>query len=386
MQNARIKIFWALAVVWVFLFQGFLQHAPAQDAKKVLLVFYSPSCQHCQKARTTYLPKLQERFGGKLIIDYRNIDDIENYKLLLSFKEKYNYKDDGMLPVLYLDGEFLLKDKDLENTVARILNQKSETVASAEPKSVDLLEKFKSFTPLAVAMVGLLDGFNPCAFTVVVFFVSFLSLQGYRRRKVFVIGASFILAVFLTYLLLGLGLFNFLYRLQGFWQVTRIINIAIAIGSFIFAGFCFYDFYLLHKTGQAEDMMFRLPDKIKKHIRFLISNKYRQESSVSVFMLSVGAFTTGILVSLLEAVCTGQTYLPTINFVLKSAPLKIQAMGYLILYNLMFVVPLWGVFGLSLIGVQSGQVSAVFRKYIGLVKILMGLMFLGLGIFLIWRL
>ena len=101
--------------------------------------------------------------------------------------------------------------------------------------------------------------------------------------------------------------------------------------------------------------------------------------------LIVSALITGFLVSLLEAVCTGQVYLPTISFVLKSTTLKLQALGYLLLYNIMFIVPLIIIFVLALLGTSSQQFANFLKKHLGLIKILMIVLFFGLGIYLLWR-
>jgi cytochrome c biogenesis protein CcdA len=91
------------------------------------------------------------------------------------------------------------------------------------------------------------------------------------------------------------------------------------------------------------------------------------------------------LVSLLEAVCTGQVYLPTISFVLKSTTLKLEALGYLLLYNFMFIAPLVVIFVLALLGTSSQQFSGFLKKHLGLIKILMVILFFGLGVYLFWR-
>ena len=101
--------------------------------------------------------------------------------------------------------------------------------------------------------------------------------------------------------------------------------------------------------------------------------------------LLFSALVTGFLVSLLEAVCTGQVYLPTISFVLKSTTLKLAALGYLLLYNIMFIAPLIVIFVLALLGTTSQQFWGFLKKHLGLIKILMVILFFGLGIYLLWR-
>jgi len=135
-----------------------------------------------------------------------------------------------------------------------------------------------------------------------------------------------------------------------------------------------------------------LPKTIKERIHKVVGFFYRKNSQEKLDKSKPGlnklvfsALITGFLVSLLEAVCTGQLYLPTISFVLKSSTLKLQALGYLLLYNFMFIVPLIAILILALLGVSSLQFSGFLKKHLGLIKILMAVLFFGLGIFLIWK-
>ena len=88
---------------------------------------------------------------------------------------------------------------------------------------------------------------------------------------------------------------------------------------------------------------------------------------------------------MLEAVCVAKIYLPTIVFVLKTTNLKLKALSYLLLYNLLFVVPLLIIFCFALTGTTAERFQKILKGHLGLVKILMGVMFLGMGVFLIWR-
>jgi cytochrome c biogenesis protein CcdA len=166
------------------------------------------------------------------------------------------------------------------------------------------------------------------------------------------------------------------------------------VGSFsiLLGVLALYDFFKFKKTGSADTLILQLPRAIKEKIHSLIGSRYRkagsdkEESSKSeVFRLVVGAFTTGFLVSLLEAVCTGQMYLPTITFVLRATSLKLPALGYLLLYNFMFIIPLIFIFLLSLAGATSAQFAKFFKKYLAAIKIIMAMLFFILGIFLVWR-
>jgi cytochrome c biogenesis protein CcdA len=267
----------------------------------------------------------------------------------------------------------------------------SGSQATALPK-VDLIERFKSFTLLAIIAVGLIDGVNPCAVTVIVFFISFLSFQGYRKREIALIGLLFIFSVYVTYVLIGLGIFQSLYKLQEFWLLTKVINITVGSISIILSIYALYDFIQYRKTKTTDDLLLSLPQSIKNQIHKVIGSHYRVHTKTPgsilkkhMVGLALSALITGFLVSVLEAVCVAKIYLPTIIFVLKTTTLKFKALVYLLLYNLLFVLPLVVIFLFALAGTTSERFQAILKGHLGTLKILMGIMFLGLGIFLIWR-
>jgi len=202
----------------------------------------------------------------------------------------------------------------------------------------------------------------------------------------------FISAVFLTYLLIGLGMFTFFYSFKGFWFLRKVFNLIVGVLTLIFGIMAAYDLGKYLKTGKTEGMSLQLPRAIKNQIHKVIGDHYRKNketkdipSSASFGKLIVTALVTGFLVSVLEAVCTGQVYLPTIAFVLKSAEVKIKAVAYLVLYNLMFVLPLVIIFLCALAGTTSEDFSRFLKRHFLLTKFLMAAVFYGLGIYLILR-
>ncbi len=369
------------------------QTQPEENNK--LIIFHSPTCRKCIEAKAKIIPDIEKEFAGKVRTEYRDITDIENFKLLLSLKEKYGSTIENIWPVFYFQGHFLngrgkIKKEALRVLISESLSQKPEGKQGLP--SIDLIAYFRTFEPFVVISAGLTDGINPCAFTVIVFFISFLSLQGYKRRELIIIGLAFIFAVFITYLAIGLGLFGFLYKLSGFWLISRIFNLTVGILSIILGILALYDFFKFKRTAQTEGLLLQLPQAVKNQIHSLIGLHYRRTKEeggkalkVHILRLALSALIVGFLVSILEAVCTGQVYLPTITFVLKAAHLKLQALGYLILYNVMFIVPLFIIFLFALLGVTSEQFSRLLKRHLSAIKILMAILFFGLGIFLIWR-
>jgi len=99
----------------------------------------------------------------------------------------------------------------------------------------------------------------------------------------------------------------------------------------------------------------------------------------------VSSLLLGGVVSLIELACTGQVYLPTIVFVLGVPDLRTRATIALVLYNLMFVVPLIIVLILVYYGTSSRQLVSWLQRRAAAVKFGMGLLFTGLGVWLLYN-
>jgi len=392
----RIKIVSMLILTSSLLFISSFTHAKEQvESLPKLIVFHSSGCHNCIRIKKEVMPIIDKEFKDRIAIEYRDIDDIENYKLMLSLEEKYHAKVSDVSPIFFFEGHFLNGEGNVKDNLMSLLTTASMPVTDirreALPK-IDLVKRFSGFTPLALIAVGLIDGINPCAVTVIVFFMSFLSLQGYRKREIIVIGLIFIGSVYLTYVLIGLGIFQALYSLRGFWLLTRIINITVGCISILFSIYALYDFIQYRKNKSTDDMLLSLPSSIKNQIHKVIGMQYRTHDRIKepgfkkhLVGLAVSALITGFLVSVLEAVCVAKIYLPTIIFVLKTTSFKLKALVYLLLYNLLFVVPLLVIFGFALAGTTSERFQKILKGHLGTIKILMGIMFLALGIFLILR-
>lgn len=246
------------------------------------------------------------------------------------------------------------------------------------------VSRFLSFGLFTVLGAGLIDGINPCAFTVLVFFITFLTFVGYKRKELLILGITFILAVFFTYILLGIGLFKFIQSLEVFGLLSKIISLLIAGLTIILGVYSLYDWYIYRKTGNTDKIKLRLPNLIKYKIQKIIQDASRNKKK-TIPELALAVFVSGFLVTVLESVCTGQTYIPTVAYVLSVPGMRARAIFYLVLYNLMFIAPLIIIFITGLMGVSSETFSKISRKHLGTVKLLTAILFFTLGIFLFLR-
>jgi hypothetical protein len=172
--------------------------------------------------------------------------------------------------------------------------------------------------------------------------------------------------------------------LEGFGAVTKAVNLAVGWFSILFGFMAIYDVVSFKLTNETKGMLLQLPKSVKEQIHKVIRTRHTGDKK-NIFALIVSAVVTGFLVTLLEAVCTGQTYLPIIAFILKSEQLRVQAFVYLVLYNMMFILPLIVIFVCALMGVSSSGFSDILKRNLVLVKVLMAIVFFALGLFLILK-
>ena len=96
------------------------------------------------------------------------------------------------------------------------------------------------------------------------------------------------------------------------------LTYAVAALTFVLAGWSLVDFVRYVRTQDVKKVTLGLPQSVKARIRKVI------RVGLSTRGLLVGSVSVGFLVALLESLCTGQIYLPTIVFVTRAPGLRAQ--------------------------------------------------------------
>ena len=99
--------------------------------------------------------------------------------------------------------------------------------------------------------------------------------------------------------------------------------------------------------------------------------------------LILGGFGVGIVVTVLESLCTGQVYVPALVMMLKGGHSIWRCTFYLLLYNAVFVLPLLIVLGLTCAGLKTPVLVAWSRRNVVTSKVLLGLLFVGMIILML---
>ncbi|MCL6614946.1 MAG: hypothetical protein K6U03_10110, partial [Firmicutes bacterium] len=168
-----------------------------------------------------------------------------------------------------------------------------------------------------VLTAGLVDGVNPCAFLTMVFLMSLLYAQGTNRKRLAIIGIFYPLAVFFTYLAAGLGLSHMIGAFERFAWLLEVLQFSLGFIA-IFLGLMSLRDSVMMLRGNFGEVKLRLPRPVVK-----ITHKVLRRG-ISLF-LPIGATAAGVTVSMLEFMCTGQIYLPTLMYMRTVATTKTYA-------------------------------------------------------------
>ena len=349
-----------------------------------ILFFRSVTCGTCDTARTI-LENLKAKYPELDVKEY-NIGVPENLILQHSYFDYYDVptKDRGTLGVFIGDSYFVADDVEDGNFKADLEEQIRRYEMGCDCPDVDadkdvVKEEFSSFTVLAVLAAGLVDSINPCAIATLIFFIGYLSATGRTKKQVLIIGMAYTLGIFITYMVLGLGLYSIISTASNELEIlSQGLYPTMAIITFIFGFYSIYD-YKKAQVGKKDEMKLQLPKTVKS----LIGRVIKEQVKLRYFAMI--AIVTGVIISTLEFLCTGQVYLPTIVVVVRTVPeFQGQAVLLLFLYNLMFILPLIIIFSAVYRGMSSEQLQVKLDKNRAIFKLLTAMVFFALGAILLW--
>jgi hypothetical protein len=367
--------------------EGWIPAAPTEEERKSGKIIYAaflymPGCLHCEEMKED-MKKWAARVP-ELRIRMFSLTREENKKLDEALSQIYQVPESKRLVdhKLYMGEDYLWsEDLHLESFQKLISKYKGKgapppwervTKEALEKGEKSIIERFRRWSLSAILIAGFIDGINPCAFATIIFLVSYLTFVGKKGREIVLYGTIFTSGVFIAYLLVGMGLMTFLHQMSAFPLISKGVYLFIAFFALALGLISLYD-YILFRRGQVAKWKLQLPMGLKKKIHEIIREQARFKGGL------LATFGAGFIIAVCTVICTGQVYLPTIGFVMSIPELRKNAIFNLILYNIMYIVPLVGVFVLTFFGVTSEKIALVTKEYTGTVKLLTALLFLGLA-------
>ncbi|MDP3916833.1 MAG: GAP family protein [Nanoarchaeota archaeon] len=209
---------------------------------------------------------------------------------------------------------------------------------------------------------ALVDSVNPCAIGVLILLIATLLGLSKNKKKMFVVGMIYILAVYITYLLAGIGLLFFLQQ----FNIAEPLGITIGAIIIVLGLVEIKDFW-----WYGAGFSLTIPKS-----KIATIKKYAKKASIP------GAIVLGMFVAAVELPCTGGPYLAMI-MVLESIGLSPSVIGYLMLYNFIFILPLITIVLMVYFGLKVDKIKQWKQDKRKWMRLIMGIIMIALGVLLI---
>ena len=376
-------------------------------------LFYGNGCPHCAHEQAFLDKYLEEKTNVKLY-KYEVWYNTNNQRLLSKVQDKLNNKQSGVpytvigdkVLIGYADGttdikikqyvdEYLndmssyrdytgeitgvSKEKKIEttkddNNVKK--EDKKEKVKKDEEKiDVPVLGKINAKTvsiPLLATVLGLVDGFNPCAMWILIFLITML-FNMKDKKKMWALGLTFILTsgiVYLLFMLTWLNLATFISKIS----FIRILIAAIAI---------IVGIVNLSKYANSINKKNDGCDVVDKKERKKIMEKIKTITMGKKFILAlIGIIFLAASVNIIELMCSIGLPLLFTQILAMNDLSSFEYGIYMLIYIFFFLIDDIVVFVISMITLNVTGISTKYSKYSHLIG---GLVMLIIGILLILK-
>ncbi|PIO00199.1 hypothetical protein COT72_02510, partial [archaeon CG10_big_fil_rev_8_21_14_0_10_43_11] len=270
-----------------------------------VLYFYTSGCAHCANTRPV-IETLDKEYGDRVMVHYLQVSgDLRNYNLYNQYCSIQNIPlADRKVPLVVTANHFLMGEDVIKSELGPALEELTSQQDYTCPLPSELtcadIEKGGGTSALVpgapstintslIIISGLIDGINPCAFAVLIFFVGYLLSVSASKKRMLKAGIAYIISVYVTYFLAGLGVLSIIH-IAGFAGIVFSIAAIVAI----LAGLInIKDFFWYGKGFSLQ-----IPASKKKTIEHVA----RRANIPAAIIL-------GFLVSLFELPCTGGIYL-----------------------------------------------------------------------------
>lgn len=349
-------------------------------ASVVIDFFGVATCQECFEAEML-LESLKYEIDDDVVLNKFMLTEAKNQELKLKYARVYDIPENqyDLYPLIFIGKDAFYPANMNPDEILTSMQNYSQEEREAKLKEIEGLEedvsqrlkdRYEQFSVMVVLGAGLIDGINPCAFVVLIFLVSYLYYVGRGRNEILIAGLFFAIGIFGAYLAMGTGLLGAVGYLESISKIFQLVFYpAMAVFTGILAVLSILDFYRMHYKGKKA--VLELSAGLKKKTHDIIRKNARAKT------IWIASLVTGVLVSFVEFMCTGQVYLPTIVYVINSAGVSADALGFLVIYNLGFTVP---VIAITLIAYFSSSTKKI-QEYMtstnaaAKIKLIMGALF-----------
>ena len=372
--------FWLLLLIIIFLLFGAKVNFSLAQNQAEINFFYSAICPHCAKEEE-FLKELKNQYPEIEIKEYEVISSQENQKILNEFYERYQVPvgKRGWVPVTFTSTKYFIGfneqiAKEIESCIKECLLGEKPTPQKIKIPIFGETDISKMSLPALTITLGALDGLNPCAMWILLFLIALL-INTRSRKRMWLVGGTFILASGIVYYLILSAWLN-LFLAISYVNLTRILigAFALVVGVWQIKTFIGY-----RGVCPVTDGSTKFGDRIRNGLR---DQAEKLALSPLTFGILIGVIILALGVNLVEFFCSAG--LPAIytRVLTLSQISTLSYYLYLLLYTFVFMLDDLIIFSLAVITLSRIGFTAKYNYWATLFG---GLLIFALGILLIFK-
>ena len=350
-----------------------------EEGKINIYFFHGQGCPHCAKEEL-FLNELETKYNDKInIYRYETWYNNTNKDLMLRVKAAFNDEKSVAVPYTIIGKESNTGYNDyVGNKIEKIIlsyleDTQEETIIDHNTEFIPLLGNVnvKETSILLVSIIlGLLDGFNPCAMWILLFLINML-FDMKNKKRMLILGITFLLVSGFVYFLSMLGITAVLSVISIAFVRSIIGIVAICVGI--------YNIKRYIDTRKDDDGCHVVDAKKRKKI-FAKIKKFTTEKNLALALIGVIVLATSV--NLIELACS--TVFPaTFAEILAINNIHgIMRIVYLLIYTFFYMLDDMIVFIISVCTLQIVTGSSKYGRYSSVVS---GVIMLLIGLLLVFK-
>ncbi|MBU3918603.1 hypothetical protein KKC63_01715 [Patescibacteria group bacterium] len=359
--------------------------------------FYSKTCPHCID-ENAFLEKMEEKYC-QLDINRYLVSEDDNWEILQSFYQEYSVPEKidgikvyGAVPITFIKDKYFLGYSGDERTGMEIENYikvlTGEICATSTPVATSTESDSATFfgwkisfadtSPLLLAIIlGILDGFNACAMVALAFLLTMLIATGMRKRVV-IVGGTFILVSGIVYFLFTSAWLNLFLISRNLDVITTIAGIVVIIFAIVLLRE--YILGIVCKICGIDTGKDSIATKTQKGL--FLKLKEITKKDIALPLLILGVAVIAVAINSIELVCSFGFPLVFTRILTSLGLSTFSYYFYIFVFIFFYMLDDFIIF---LLAVFTLRITGISEKYLKIVKLISAIVLLILGLIMLIR-
>lgn len=216
-------------------------------------------------------------------------------------------------------------------------------------------------TWVSVLGAAFIDSINPCEFAILILLMATFLVEG-KRKQALQSGLTFVLAIFIAYFAIGMGIFKLAQGIAFVGTIKKVVGAAAII-----VGILNIKDYISYGSG---GFVMEVPRKWRPRMKDIVRGVTGPW----------GAFVAGLIVSIFLLPCTSGPYFVILGLLAEMNITFAKLLGWLLFYNVIFIIPMLVIILAMYFGLGHEKAEAWRQKKLRQLHLIAGVIMIIIGI------